>query len=143
MQNPNCRRNEEKTAIGYDNEIEQRLRRVQVPRLVLLDRICRLNRFLVYYLADRPFPAASYVSSSSADSTTGKTTAKVSDKNIRLPGTALPRHYYVRLFHVLEKCNFTIPGPVFIYLVKAKRRRTESCCTARTSVVEPKSVSVQ
>ena len=100
-------------------------------------------RFLVYYLADRPFPAASYVSSSSADSTTGKTTAKVSDKNIRLPGTALPRHYYVRLFHVLEKCNFTIPGPVSIYLVKAKRRRTESCCTARTSVVEPKSVSVQ
>ena len=64
-------------------------------RFVLVDRFRRLPR-------------------SAANWTAGKT--DVSNKNIRLPRVVLPRHYDVRIFSVLEKDNFTIPGRVSIDL---------------------------
>ena len=97
---------------------------------------------LVYYLADRPYPAASNGSSSSAASTAGKTPSKVSDKNVRLPRAVLPRHYDVRLFPVLEKGNFTIPGRVSIDL-ECKEETDRIVLHSADIVVEPKSVRVR
>ena len=72
---------------------------------------------------------------------TAASTAGKSDKNVRLPRTVLPRHYDVRLFPVLEKGNFTIPGRVSIDL-ECKEETDRIVLHSADIVVEPKSVKV-
>ena len=73
--------------------------------------------------------------------TAAASTAGKSDKNVRLPRTVLPRHYDVRLFSVLEKGNFTIPGRVSIDL-ECKEKTDRTVLHSADIVVEPKSVRV-
>ena len=64
-----------------------------------------------------------------------------SNKNVRLPRTVLPRHYDVRLFPVLKKGNFTIPGRVSIDL--ECKEETDRIVLHSTDIdVDPKSVKV-
>lgn len=108
---------------------------------------------LVYFLADRPYPAAATngatASASSSSSSTTTTNKKdqhhemngSNNKNVRLPRAVLPVRYDVRLFPVLEKGNFSILGQVSIDL-ECQMETDRIVLHSADIVVDPKSVKV-
>jgi len=103
---------------------------------------------LVYFLADRPYPAAATngaaasASSSSSGSKKDQHHEMTSHKNVRLPRAVLPIRYDVRLFPVLEKGNFSILGHVSIDL-ECKMETDRIVLHSADIVVDPKSVKVR
>jgi aminopeptidase N len=105
---------------------------------------------LVYFLADRPYPAAALTNgngataSASSSSGSGKKDQPhdmAGNKNVRLPRAVLPIRYDVRLFPVLEKGNFSILGHVSID-IQCKMETDRIVLHSADIVVDPKSVKV-
>ncbi|EFX67104.1 hypothetical protein DAPPUDRAFT_302210 [Daphnia pulex] len=105
---------------------------------------------LVYFLADRPYPAAALTNgngaaaSASSSSGSGKKDQPhdmAGNKNVRLPRAVLPSRYDVRLFPVLEKGNFSILGHVSIDL-QCQMETDRIVLHSADIVVDPKSVKV-
>lgn len=96
---------------------------------------------LVYFLADRPYPATPPSDDDPSTPDAAKIISSKRAQNVRLPRAVLPRHYDIRLLPILEKGNFSILGRVSID-VECKEETDRIVLHSFDIVVDPKSVKL-